>query len=410
MGKALPPHDLIHLLVQGYNGLPIVGSHIFGDAVYFDTAAYLGVIAVALAVLGVVRGRHRPEVIALTAVAVVTTLIVFAPPVESLFVHVPLLQTIDWHRELMVLGLCVAVLAGVGMDALVRREAKPSIDLILGGVFAGCLVLLAGLWLFGSSGLSAVDASLRRQSLLWPTITAGGGLVVVLLHAFVTGRKKASPSHRIAGNQARRSGGLSVPSIGQVSGALLLVLETAFLVASGAQLWSSSAGGAPPTPAVSTLERSVGGATVGFGTFTCFAGPAVTALGILPEANILYDVHEFDFYDPILPADYFASWAGVSHSQAGVPIFNSFCPAITTAAQARRFGVSYVLEPAGIPGPAGAVFVSKVGRDSPLSDSRVLRCNPGPAIPIGRPAGGRCRRHPRGCDPSVSFVLEYRHH
>ena len=42
MSKALPPHDLVHLLVQGYNGLPLAGNQVFGDAVYTDTAAYVG--------------------------------------------------------------------------------------------------------------------------------------------------------------------------------------------------------------------------------------------------------------------------------------------------------------------------------------------------------------------------------
>ena len=84
VGKALPPHDLVHLLVQGYNGLPIAGSQVFGDAVYFDTAAYVGVIGFALAVLGVVWGRRRPEVVAFAVLTVVTLAIVFAPPVEAL--------------------------------------------------------------------------------------------------------------------------------------------------------------------------------------------------------------------------------------------------------------------------------------------------------------------------------------
>ena len=60
VGKSLPPHDLLHLLVQGYNGLPIAGSHVFGDAVYFDTAAYVGAVAVALAVVGVIRAGVDP--------------------------------------------------------------------------------------------------------------------------------------------------------------------------------------------------------------------------------------------------------------------------------------------------------------------------------------------------------------
>jgi hypothetical protein len=349
VGKSLPPHDLFHLLVQGYNGLPIAGSHVFGDTVYFDTAAYVGAIAVALAVLGLVRKWRRSDVAAFGVLAVVTTAVVFAPPVEALFLHLPQIQTIDWHRELMVLGLCIAVLAGVGMDAMVRREAWRSTVLLLGGVLAGCFLLLLVLLIFGTSGLSDIDATLRRQSLLWPLVTTGLALATIGGLAAWSTKKGTPPSPRVPRLSA-----------GQLAGGLLLLVETTFLIASGAALWSS-ANGISPSPQVSVLVRNVGDAEVGFGAYTCFDGPSTSALGILPESNILYGVHEFDFYDPILPRSYFQAWAEVSHSGAGVPIFNSFCPAITTATQARRFGVEYVLVPHDAPAPTGAVFDHQLG-------------------------------------------------
>jgi hypothetical protein len=111
---------------------------------------------------------------------------------------------------------------------------------------------------------------------------------------------------------------------------------------------------------VKTLVHAVGASRVGFGAFTCYAGPALTRLGVLPESNSLFGLHEFDFYNPILPRGYFQSWRGVSASSPGVPIYNSFCPALTSAAQARRYGIQFVLEPAGAPAPKGAVFDEKI--------------------------------------------------
>ena len=73
----------MHLLVQGYNGLPIAGNQVFGDAVYTDTAAYVGLIAVALAVLGIVRSWRRPETVGFVVLTVVTLAIVYAPPVQA---------------------------------------------------------------------------------------------------------------------------------------------------------------------------------------------------------------------------------------------------------------------------------------------------------------------------------------
>jgi hypothetical protein len=75
----------------------------------------------------------------------------------------------------------------------------------------------------------------------------------------------------------------------------------------------------------------------------------------------LFAIHEFDFYDPILPHAYFNSWAAVSRSAAGVPIYNSFCPALTRASQARRFGVEFVLESDGAARPKGAIFDRRIG-------------------------------------------------
>ncbi len=196
VGKALPPHDLVHLLVQGYNGLPLAGNQVFGDAVYTDTAAYVGLIGIALAVLGIVRSWRRPETVGFIVLTVVTLAIVYAPPVQALFDHIPLVQTVDWHRDLMTVGLCVAILAGIGMDALVRAGDRRSTQLLLAGMLAGGLVLLLILWLVGTAGLSQLDATLRRDSLTWPLVTGGLALVVVAVLAAWTSRGRASESAR----------------------------------------------------------------------------------------------------------------------------------------------------------------------------------------------------------------------
>jgi Bacterial membrane protein YfhO len=348
VSKALPAHDLVHVLVQGYNGLPIAGNEVFGDAVYTDTAAYVGVIAVALAVLGVIRTWRRPETAGFVVLALVTLVIVFLPPLQLLFDHLPLVQTIDWHRDLMVLGLCAAVLAGAGMDVLVRSGDKRTTQFQLAAVLAGGLLVLGLLWLFGAGGLSRLETTLRRDSLTWPLVTSSLALICVLGLAAWT-RTKPTRSQR------------GFPSPGQLTGFALLILETAFLVAGGAQLWSSSTNGATPTPSVTALRKAVGNSTVGFGVFTCYAGPMYSSLGILPEANVLFGVHEFDFYDPILPRAYIESWAEVSRTRPVVPIYNSFCPALQTADQARRYGIGFVLVPSGDPGPTGAVFDERLG-------------------------------------------------
>ena len=148
-----------------------------------------------------------------------------------------------------------------------------------------------------------------------------------------------------------------------LAAALLLGIETAFLVTSGAVLWSSATSGPPPSPFSQELKAIVGDARVGFGTFTCPPGPGDGSLGILPDANIFYRVRELNAYDPLLPKSYFSSWSAASGSSGGVPILGTFCPAVTSTRLAQEFGVVYVLEPQGQAGPPGSVFQRLIGNE-----------------------------------------------
>jgi hypothetical protein len=145
---------------------------------------------------------------------------------------------------------------------------------------------------------------------------------------------------------------------------------------------------------VRSLVRTVGTARVGFGEFTCYLGPGISALGVLPESNSLFGLHQFDVYDPILPRTYVRSWAQVSRTPAVAPIYNSFCPRVTTATEARRFGVQFVLEPSNLAGPTGGRFVRRIGdevlyripgsSDGVLVPARRAQASP-PADAVGRP-------------------------
>ena len=80
------------------------------------------------------------------------------------------------------------------------------------------------------------------------------------------------------------------------------------------------------------------------------------SLGIMPDANAAFGIHELDETDPITPRDFFA----------GPPVFQNasaylFGPAISGIGQARQYGVGFVLEPAGAPGPVGSIFDKRIG-------------------------------------------------
>ena len=111
------------------------------------------------------------------------------------------------------------------------------------------------------------------------------------------------------------------------------------------------------TPAVKRLQSIVGSSVVGLGA------PVCSPIGIMPNTNILFGIHEYTVYDPLLPSRYYSSWTDLTGLSGGYPEISTFCPAFTSASLARRFGVSYVLERRGATGPTGGVYVTTIGNE-----------------------------------------------
>ena len=113
-----------------------------------------------------------------------------------------------------------------------------------------------------------------------------------------------------------------------MAGGILLACETAWLVAAGAPLWSSSSQGLGPTPAVVSLQKAVGTSLVGLGTESCVASELFGApvFGILPEANDVFRIHQLAIYDPIAPIADHTVWRKVTGQAGGIPISNSSVP------------------------------------------------------------------------------------
>ena len=66
----------------------------------------------------------------------------------------------------------------------------------------------------------------------------------------------------------------------------------------------------------------------------------------------------------------FPELTNVTGELGGLPEYlNQFCPDIKTVAEARRFGVSFVLEAKGAAGPSGAIFVRANWSGRAVSDS-----------------------------------------
>ncbi len=388
--RALPVHDLIHVLLQGFDGLPLNTSAFFGDRLfYIDTVAYVGIIALALALLAVVVRRRRPEVVAFGAVALVMAGLVFAQPVVSAVDHVPHLGSVLWNRALLPLAFALAILAGMGTDALVRAGHRRAVTAWAGASFGAAGIVLGALWLFGRGHLSPTDESIRTRSFIWPLLSVVVGLIVVAVIATSHARRSRT-THRVSSPR------WSSPT--RWAAGALLACETTFLIAAGAPLWASSPTAPSPTAAVVDLKATVGSAVVALGAPDCVG---YARLGLQPNVNVLFGIDELVAYDPMTPRSYFSSWEKASGTAPGYPSYETFCPAVTTAALARLYGVSYVLETYGSPGPLGGVFDKTVGDEelyripgaaaatvSPLAPGNTLppKTAPGTPVPVTHPS------------------------
>ncbi len=349
----VPVKDLVNVLLQGYDGLPVAGNHWFGGhGIYSYSAAYVGVIGVVLAGMGIVIRRGRPEVIALVIAGLGVSVIGFDVGIGSILDKFPVIGTIGWAYALLPMAFVAAVLAGVGADVLVRSKGERTVLAWSAGGFAAAGLLLALIWVGDRGHLNPTDASIRAHSFVWPAVATVVGLVVIgalVLHS----RRRQAVRKTAAGLDASGWGALA-----------LLACETAFLLTAGMPLFSSASNIPQPTPAEATLQQVVGSSVVGVGSGSCGPGASLghaASPGIIPDFNAVYGVHEFVDYDPVLPFAYLKSWRAADGPELPPRSGLRYCPNVTTASLARLYGISYVVEDKGTAGPAGGVFVRSLG-------------------------------------------------
>jgi hypothetical protein len=370
---ALPVDLLVQQVLPGINGLPFTFRHI-----------YIGVIVVVLAVIGSVYHWRRNEVKALVAVAAASLLLTVFQPAIAVVNALPGLKSVRLPRSISFSDFALALLAGVGLDAFLRLAHRRSVRQAAGYGFLAVGIITFVLWV-----AYPYNDRYRAGGLFWAGAGSVAGLVAVGMMTFAVRGDRAheAPSSRDpAGTPMAPSSAADVPgpSDGGVAsatsssdgsgvmgpesgthrvravtlwaGALLLVVETLFLVMAGETTWSSSTTPLPTNPAVRQLQLAVGTSTVGFGQPLCFS----SYLGIPINANILFGVHQFAVYDPMLPSAFYTSWKASTGRPAGYPGFSHYCPGFISADEARQYGVQFVLEPHGSPGPTGAEFDQEI--------------------------------------------------
>ena len=137
-GIALPVRDVLHFVFATFDGPATYGY-------YGVSAAYVGVIALVLAVTGSAASWRKREVLALLGLLAAGALIVFVPAVTSPLDRVPDLRAVKWTRFLMPMVLGLSLLAGVGIDALIRSRRQRTVRRWLGAGFVVATIALLAL-------------------------------------------------------------------------------------------------------------------------------------------------------------------------------------------------------------------------------------------------------------------------
>ena len=322
--RGVDANSLGLLVAPGYYGLPVKGSTLFyshGD--YYETVVYVGVIALVLAGVAVLRWWRHPTVIAMVAMVVATMFISYQATwfhVVSNLVSHSVLHGVAIKRMRTVIGLPVGVLSALGLETLSRARGERRMLTLYWGLTALVALFVDFLWRGAvENDLPAWQHQLKIDSMWWPTGLVAACVLAGLL--FVLGRTLA---HR---RRARTAAMMAV--------ALLFGAEAAFLVFSGVGMNSYGKSFFPVTPAIARLEAVVGSGLVGVDTGTPTQTRKMAHAGFYPEANLGYGLAEFAAYDPVIPQAYFLR-------TGGPPLVE---PDIDSAALARRYGIVWILQP-----------------------------------------------------------------
>lgn len=380
--SGLPLGAGVMLLTQGYNGLPINGSFWFGPSNYYETAGYLGVVAIVLAAVACVRLWRRPAVVGLALATVATLALVYAlpgAPVQHL-VRAVGLGAVALQRALPLVGFLVGVLAGLGAEEVCAHGRTAAMRRALLVPSAVLAAVFAVLWAQSAHvAMPPADApayaraepsaatlvALRRASLLWPSATTAALLIGVLAAGVLAARA------RRRGQGGARRHARAVPGRAPVlAGAALAGVQAAFLLFAGVGLNSYAPASFPETAPLRTLQRLVGSSLLALdaGNVSC-APPALPpacgvrrwmGVGIYPETNIGYGLAELAIHDPTIPQAVFDSWPVPNAGQDIDANLNVFVPSVATAALAAAYGAHDVLVGPHAAPPSGMVKVASI--------------------------------------------------
>ena len=402
-GSADPPSQVLGTIFQSFWGQPFPFSFINGQGFFQEQWVYVGALAVVLSVVAIAIRWRRPEVLGLTAGALVALAATILQPVDDMLSKIPLVGHTWWSRSVIPLAFCLAMLSGVGLDAVFRGSERRRAARWALGAFGAIAVLLGLVWLFGRGDLPAYAAHARAKSFIWPTVATVIGLAVFATLVVIYRR-----------STAERWGdrGLRLLTLG--AAITLLASQTVLLIVADEVVPSSSSAEYPSSPSIRPCRKLSDHHWLAWATSTRTWEDRTSDSIRTPISPMA--MNEFAEYDPITPSSFFIQWHAINGTSAGIQAVYVFQPGIDNATTARRYGISYVLEPRGAAGPTGSVFVTHVGNEDlyripgaatatlvPATNSAGWPSTdaPGTAVPVQWPAPSQVRIVTKASSPQV---------
>lgn len=340
----LPLRTLPMLFSQGYFGMP-VGTHIPPFQLtrwnYYETVSYVGIIALVFASVAVMRRWRQPLVVGLVVATLFSMAMTYEPvlfhPLQSLTYRVKEISTIRFERMRIFTGFLIAVLAGIGMDTVLRTWSKQAVRraFALAATLGGLAVAYAVVTSLAAT-VTGSNRAERLSALRWPAI-----IVAALFVVGVVG--------------LRRSDAI----FGRIIVVVATIAQVVYLFFAGVGIPTYSPEVYPSTPAVAQLQQLVGSSLVGLDGGNTSNVRLFSHIGFYPNVNIGYHIRLFAIHDPLIPKAYFSSWPiqAAAPQRFGVGLFT---PDVNTASIARRYGISYVLVAPGLAAPQGMVYVTTI--------------------------------------------------
>jgi hypothetical protein len=338
-----PISRIVSFLSAGYYGLPIRGSVTFPGVNFYETVAYIGILAIALALVGAALARRQAAVIGMALFTVACLVMTYR--IGSFNPGGQLLAAIGQHavhasRIRLLADLGIAVLAGIGLDRVVVSRTKGARSALVAAAVGGAALVGAVVAASAAQHLRGVLGAERFDGLLWPCGLAVAGLVAALVLGF------APRSHR---------------GVGAIVGIGLVGVQAAWLLFSGVGLNTWTSVGYRHYPATTQLSRIVGRSVVGLDGQYPGSPKTWPRLGFYPNINIVYGVAEFAAHDPLLPASFARAFPVPPRHRRAAPSLSALdMPHIASAALARKLGIAYLLVQPGFPIPAGTTLVATI--------------------------------------------------